>query len=313
MSPEGGAEPAAGSIGLERGAGPEPRPRWLVVRAPRGEDLARMETLLEGARLSTVCQSARCPNIGECFGRGTVTFMILGSVCTRGCRFCAVDKGKPAAVDPSEPLAVAGVAAKLGLKHVVVTSVTRDDLPDGGAAHFARTIRELESALPHSSVEVLVPDFPGSKEALSLVMEAGPDLLNHNLETVPRLYPIVRPKASYRRSLDLLRWAKEMNGRVLTKSGLMLGLGETREEVIGVMSDLREVQCDLLTLGQYLPPTRSHVPLKEYVVPAVFHEYAEVGEKLGFLHVASGPLVLSSYHAGDLARSALRERILACL
>nr|WP_240951388.1 lipoyl synthase [Caldanaerobacter subterraneus] len=255
-----------------------------------------MEAFLKNMALNTVCQSANCPNMGECFARRTATFMIMGNICTRNCRFCAVEKGHPQPLDEEEPGRVAEAARRLGLKHVVVTSVTRDDLPDGGASHFAKTIYELKK-LPGVTVEVLVPDFMGNEEAIRTVVEAKPDVINHNVETVPRLYSRVRPKADYIRSLNLLKKVKELDPLILTKSGIMVGLGETEEEVIEVMKDLRDIDCDMMTIGQYLRPSHKHIEVAEYVTPEQFKRYEEIGYKLGFKHVASGPLVRSSYHA----------------
>ncbi|NNG66034.1 lipoyl synthase [Caldanaerobacter subterraneus] len=271
------------------------KPEWLKVRI-LSEDLNRMEAFLKNMALNTVCQSANCPNMGECFARRTATFMIMGNICTRNCRFCAVEKGHPQPLDEEEPGRVAEAARRLGLKHVVVTSVTRDDLPDGGASHFAKTIYELKK-LPGVTVEVLVPDFMGNEEAIRTVVEAKPDVINHNVETVPRLYSRVRPKADYIRSLNLLKKVKELDPLILTKSGIMVGLGETEEEVIEVMKDLRDIDCDMMTIGQYLRPSHKHIEVAEYVTPEQFKRYEEIGYKLGFKHVASGPLVRSSYHA----------------
>jgi len=282
-------------------------PSWLHLRVSP-EDVAaaeRMEELLADLRLHTVCQSARCPNVGECFGRGTATFMILGDVCTRNCRFCAVEKGRPSPVDPDEPQRVAEAAVRLGLRHVVVTSVTRDDLPDGGAAQFAATVRAVRERLPESTIEVLIPDFGGSLAALAQVIASGPQVINHNLETVPRLYPRVRPRADYHRSLGVLEWVKRRAPHLLTKSGLMLGLGETQQEVLAVMRDLRRVGCDLLTLGQYLQPTAQQLPVTRYVPPEEFQWYKEQGERMGFRAVAAGPLVRSSYRADEVRVVAL--------
>jgi lipoic acid synthetase len=252
--------------------------------------------------LHTVCQSARCPNLGECFGRGTATFLILGNRCTRDCRFCAIEHGLPAPPAPDEPRRVAQAAARLGLRHVVVTSVTRDDLPDGGAGQFAATVRAIRELLPGARVEVLVPDFGGDWEALQLVLVVAPEVLNHNVETVPRLYPQARPQADYQRSLALLRRAGEASasGGLLTKSGLMVGLGESEEEVLGVLADLHCAGVAAITIGQYLQPTRSHLPVAEYVSPRRFEAYARQAQAMGFRHVMSGPLVRSSYHAADL-------------
>ncbi len=256
-----------------------------------------MEALLEPLGLHTVCQEARCPNVGECFSGGTATFLLLGDVCTRNCRFCAIKKGRPLPPDEGEPEKVALVAKRLGLSHAVVTSVTRDDLPDGGASHFASTIRSIRELNPGISVEVLVPDFGGRFSSLMKVLEVGPDVFNHNLETVPRLYPLVRPGASYRRSLELLQLAKKEGS--ITKSGLMVGLGETQEEMIAVMDDLRERGVDILTLGQYLRPSRSQLEVKEYLPPEDFATYKEEALNLGFKWVSSGPFVRSSYQAKE--------------
>jgi lipoic acid synthetase len=279
-------------------------PQWLVPRAPKRPQLERLGGELKAMGLHTVCQSARCPNLGECFGRGTATFMILGDRCTRDCRFCAVQpaEGGPALPDPNEPRRVAEAADRLGLRHVVVTSVTRDDLADGGAGQFAATIGAIRELLPAARVEVLVPDFGGDWEALQVVLVAAPDVLNHNVETVPRLYPQVRPQADYQRSLALLRRAGESaEGRpVVTKSGLMVGLGESEEEVLGVLDDLRRAGVAAITIGQYLQPTRSHLAVAEYVRPEQFERYGQKARAMGFRHVMSGPLVRSSYHAADL-------------
>ncbi|HDN78861.1 MAG TPA: lipoyl synthase [Chloroflexi bacterium] len=276
---------------------------WLTLPAPDQDVLARMEKLLRGLHLHTVCESALCPNIGECFGRGTATFMILGDVCTRGCRFCAVRKGKPAPPDPEEPERVAEAARRLGLKHVVITSVTRDDLPDGGASHFVATIEAVRCRLPDATIEVLIPDFGGSLRALEQVIAAGPEVINHNLETVPRLYPLVRPRADYRRSLGILAWVKRQAPHITTKSGLMLGLGERPHEVEEVLVDLRRVGCDVVTLGQYLQPTERQLPVAEFIPPERFDEYRRQGEKMGFRAVVAGPLVRSSYRAEEYAIS----------
>lgn len=268
---------------------------WLLVPAPDGKT-DRVAGLLHELRLSTVCHAAGCPNIGECWARGTATFMILGDVCTRNCRFCAVTTGQGISPDPDEPERVAEAAARLGLQHVVVTSVTRDDLPDGGAGHFAATVRAVRERCPSATVELLVPDFDGRLAALEQIVGARPDVLNHNLETAPRLYTKVRPRASYRRSLGLLSWAS--NKGLVTKSGLMLGLGERHGEVLTVIRDLRRAGCDILTLGQYLQPTPHQLPVAEYITPAEFDWYREVGREMGFEAVVAGPLVRSSYRAG---------------
>lgn len=274
-------------------------PSWSRKKYNLG-DLVKVKKQLRELGLHTVCESARCPNIGECFKKPTATFMILGDVCTRRCRFCAVTKGGPAPVDEGEPGRLAVAVEKLGLKHVVITSVTRDDLPDGGAGQFASVIRVLREKFPALVIEVLTPDFGGDEESLRLVIDAGPHIFNHNLETVPRLYRTVRPQAVYERSLRVLEAAKSMDARVNTKSGLMAGLGETEEEVLGVMEDLRTVGCDLLTIGQYLRPMKENIEVAEYVRPEVFERYADAGRKMGFLSVASAPFVRSSYNAEEV-------------
>ncbi len=256
-----------------------------------------MESLLHSLQLHTVCQEARCPNLGDCFLRGTATFLILGDTCTRNCRFCAIKKGKPLPLDENEPQRVAQAAKRLGLSHVVVTSVTRDDLPDGGASPFASTIHKIKELNPGATVEVLVPDFGGKPSFLEKVLEAKPDVFNHNVETIPRLYPLVRPGAGYYRSLRLLKLAKEAGA--LTKSGIMLGLGERREEVNLVMEDLREVGVDILTLGQYLRPSRRQLEVKEYIPPPDFVAYKEEALGFGFHFVSAGPFVRSSYRAKE--------------
>ena len=276
---------------------PQRKPSWLKVRLPGGPQYLRVKGLLRSSGLHTVCEEARCPNIGECFQDGTATFLILGDVCTRACRFCAVTSGRPGVLDTDEPLKVARAASRLGLRHAVVTSVTRDDLPDGGASIFAATIRAIRRLSPGTTVEVLVPDFQGSREALATVMAAEPDVLNHNLETVPRLYRRVRPKAGYKRSLELLARARETDRKVTTKSGLMVGLGEEREELLAVVADLVAVGCHVLTIGQYLQPTPRHLPVARYYHPDEFAELASEGRRLGLRRVEAGPLVRSSYHA----------------
>lgn len=278
------------------------QPSWLWRRvSPEAESaVACVEGLLADLDLHTVCQEARCPNIAECFGRGTATFLILGDTCTRGCRFCAVNRGQPTPLDPGEPQRVAEAATRLGLRHVVITSVTRDDLPGGGAGQFAATLQVVRRRLPEVTVEVLIPDLNGSHVALETVLDARPDVLNHNVETVPRLYPHVRPRADYRRSLEVLAWAKTYAPQTVTKSGLMLGLGERTAEVLRVLYDLREVRCDLLTLGQYLQPTDRQLPVARYVPPEEFDWYKDKAEAMGFRGVASGPLVRSSHRAEAL-------------
>jgi len=277
------------------------KPVWLRRKLPDQQSLLKMRNLLQRYRLNTVCQGALCPNQGECFGRGTATFLILGQTCTRNCTFCAIPTEEhPPQPDPEEPLRIAQAAAELGLKHIVITSVTRDDLEDGGASHFAATVKSLKRTDPQNIVEVLIPDFQGSGSALKIVLESDPDIINHNLETVPRLYPEIRPKAQYERSLFLLQKIKEMNPQKITKSGLMLGLGEEREEVLRVMLDLRQVSCDLLTLGQYLQPSGKHHPVIRYLPPEEFEELHQEGEQMGFRSVFSAPLVRSSFHAGEV-------------
>jgi lipoyl synthase len=294
------------------GAKQERLPEWLRRPIATPGRASAVEGLLGELRLNTVCQSAKCPNRGECYSSGTATFLIMGDACTRGCRFCAVDTREPAPLDADEPARVAEAARRMGLSHVVVTTVTRDDLPDGGAAHFVAVIDALREVVPEATVEVLTSDFAGRYVSVDAVTDARPDVFNHNLETVPRLYPEVRPGAQYRRSLDVLervkRRCEETGAAPLpTKSGLMLGLGETPTEVVEVMRDLREVGCDLLTLGQYLRPSPAHLPVAEFVEPAVFEALAHEGQALGFSAVASAPFVRSSYHAKELAENASNE------
>jgi len=276
-------------------SGITPRPEWLKVRAPHGRRVGEVSGTLARHGLRTVCREARCPNVGECWGEGTATVILLGGVCTRGCAFCSVSAGTPAPPDPTEPDRVADAAAELGWRHVVVTSVTRDDLPDGGAAHFARTVESLRRRAPAATVELLVPDFSGDAVALRTVLDAGPDILAHNVETVPRLYPTVRRGADYGRSLALLRRVSALAPRMPLKSGVMAGFGETEAEVAAVFRDLFEAGCRSLTVGQYLPPSREHLPLAEYVPPERFDGYAALAREIGFAKVLSGPLVRSSY------------------
>jgi len=274
------------------------RPEWLKLKPLDSTVLTRMRKLNRGLKLHTICESARCPNRTECFAQGTATFMLLGDICTRNCTFCAVKHGKPEAPDPEEPEHIVSAVKKLGLRYVVITSVTRDDLPDGGAVQFAQIIKALRAYDSNILVEVLVPDFRGSLPAWQIVIDASPDVLNHNVETVPRLYLEVRPGANYQRSLELLRRAK-LNG-LLTKSGLMLGLGENRQEIIEVMADLREAGCDLMTIGQYLQPSLKHHQVVRYVTPDEFDQYEVIARKMRFSGVASGPLVRSSFNATAL-------------
>lgn len=273
---------------------------WLRRKLPDQKVLERMDSLLKELNLHTVCDSALCPNRGECFKKGTATFMILGNICTRNCKFCAVEKGKPLPLDPEEPRHIAQAAKHLNLKHIVITSVTRDDLPDGGAKHFAQTIREVKKILPKSTVEVLIPDFKGLWEVLQIVIDAHPEVINHNIETVDRLYKLVRPKAVYKCSLELLRQIKIRDKNIISKSGIMVGLGEEKDEVIKAMKDLREVDCDILTIGQYLKPSPHHLKVSNYIHPDEFEAYRNIGMSLGFKYVASAPLVRSSYHAGEM-------------
>ena len=283
------------------------RPDWLTLPVPEAAALEQMQKLLNQGRLHTVCESADCPNIGECFHNKTCTFMILGNRCTRNCRFCAVTKGKPAAVDNAEPEMVAAAARQLGLKHVVITSVTRDDLDDGGAGQFAAVISAVRNQLPEAGIEVLIPDFQGSLAALQTVLAAKPTVINHNIETVPRLYATVRPQADYLRSLTLITRVRQANQQVLAKSGLMLGLGEKLSEVVAVMNDLYAAGCQLLTLGQYLSPSPDHLPVVEYIQPQVFTWLKQAALRIGFSHVSAGPLVRSSYHAAGAVTDVCRE------
>ena len=278
---------------------PERRPDWLRVRLPVGDNYNDLKQLMRGKALHTVCEEARCPNMGECWANRTATFMILGSVCTRSCGFCAVATGRPMALDWEEPRRVAEAVTQMGLNHVVVTSVDRDELHDGGATLFAAMIRWIRRLNPTCAVEVLTPDFKGSRDALKVVMDARPDVFNHNVETVPRLYRRVRPQAVYERSLDVLAWAKEMRPDKPTKTGFMLGLGETHDEIVETMRDIKARDVDILTIGQYLRPSPQHLPIERYVPPDEFREYARIGREMGFRNVYSGPLVRSSYHAWD--------------
>ncbi len=279
-----------------------PRPDWLRVRFPTGPNYLDLTNIMRTHGLHTVCEEAHCPNIGECWEHRTATVMILGRVCTRACRFCAITTGVPVGVDEAEPERVADAVVKMGLRHAVITSVARDDLPDGGAQVFAETIRAIHRRLPTCSVEVLIPDFEGDAAALQTVMDAGPEILNHNLETVERLQRRVRAKAFYERSLEVLQRAKAMRPDGRTKSGIMLGLGETREEISETLRDLRAVDCDIVTIGQYLRPSEFHLPIVRYVPPEEFAEIKAEGIALGFRHVESGPLVRSSYHAHEQAQ-----------
>ena len=276
-------------------------PEWLTIKLPKRQGIAEVEGLMRSAKLVTVCEEARCPNLGECWSKKTATFMILGDTCTRSCRFCAVKTGKGGALDPDEPRRIAESARALGLKHTVVTSVNRDELPDGGSHHFAQTIQWLRDLLPETIVEVLTPDFLGNKVNIQIVVDAKPHIYNHNIETVPRLYRQVRPQARYARSLQLLSYVKESDPEIYTKSGLMVGLGETKAEVISLLEDLKAHAVDAVTIGQYLKPGKNYLDVVEYVHPDVFAEYKAIGEEMGFLFVASGPFIRSSYNAKEFS------------
>jgi lipoic acid synthetase len=282
---------------------PRPKPEWLKARAPVGENYHELKKLARGLGLHTVCESAQCPNIGECWEHKTATFMLLGDICTRHCGFCAVPKGKPEAIDFDEPRRVAEAVARLGLKFTVVTSVNRDDDNLGGARVFAMTIEEIRRVAPGCQIEVLIPDFQGHDDCLEVVLTAKPNILNHNTETVPRLYRVARSGARYERTLRLLERAKEIDPRTVTKTGLMVGLGETTEELLQVFRDLAAKRVDILTVGQYLRPSKDHLPVKRLVPPEEFHFLKEEALKMGFRHVESGPLVRSSYHAHEQAES----------
>ena len=274
------------------------KPEWLKARVPGGENYSRLKNMIEERKLHTVCEEARCPNMGECWNSGTATFMILGDTCTRSCGFCNVKTGKMHFVDEDEPRRIGEAVALMNLRHAVITSVNRDELYDGGSHIFAGTIQEIRKRVSHCTVEVLIPDFMGSEEALNVVLNAQPDILNHNIETVPRLYRTVRPQAHYHRTLELLERAKQKG--FTTKTGIMVGLGESSDEVIEVMADLRAVDCDIFTIGQYLQPTKNHLPVERYVHPDEFAMYRVRGMEMGFKHVQSSPLTRSSYHAEKL-------------
>jgi lipoic acid synthetase len=284
---------------------PSSRPRipeWLRLKLPTTDTFGQTRNLLDGLRLHTVCESAKCPNHWECWSKGTATFMIAGDRCTRACGFCAVSTARPLALETDEPQRVAEATRRMNLKHVVITAVARDDLADGGAEHFRRTIEAVRAANPGIVIEVLVPDFLGQDDAIETVLSADPHIYNHNLETVRCLTPSVRSRATYDRSLSVLRQVKEKRGDgIYTKSGLMLGLGETEDELMTALADLRAAHCDILTLGQYLQPTLKHLPVVEFIPPATFEEYGERARRMGFVHVASGPMVRSSYHADDFS------------
>jgi lipoic acid synthetase len=274
-------------------------PEWLKVKMPGGPKYLELKERLRDSRLHTVCEEARCPNIGGCWERGTATFMILGDICTRACAYCAVTSGVPTGLDLQEPARLAETVERMGLKYAVITSVNRDDLPDGGAFIFAQCVRQIRKRLPECKVELLIPDFMGNWDALATVMDAAPDTLNHNIETVRRMFRRVRPKGDFDQSLELLARARAIGPRAVTKSGMMVGLGETPDEVVETMRELRSVDCDLLTIGQYLRPSQKHIAMDRWYTPQEFEELAHEGYALGFRHVASGPLVRSSYHADE--------------
>lgn len=284
-------------------------PEWLTVRLPRPDTIKQVEGMMRAKSLHTVCESARCPNLPECWSRKSATFMILGNTCTRSCGFCAIKVGKGETVNPEEPADVARVAQDLGLKHIVVTSVARDDLEDEGSMQFADTIRALHQSNPNAIVEVLTPDFKAKRHLIKNVTDAHPEIFNHNIETVERLQTVVRPQAKYHRSMEVLQTAKELDSSIYTKSGMMLGLGETRDEVIRTLQDLRKHGVDAVTIGQYLRPTMRHLPVTEFVTPDQFKEYEKIGEELGFRFVASAPFVRSSYNAIEFSKKVMAERL----
>lgn len=282
-------------------AGLEKKPEWLRIRLPSGQNYVKVRQTIASLGLHTVCEEARCPNIGECWGGGTATIMIMGDTCTRGCRFCSVTSGRPLFLDPFEPHKVATAIKKWGLRYVVLTSVCRDDLPDGGANHMAQTIKSVKVQCPKTIVEPLIPDFQGNRHALGKITDAGPEVISHNIETIARLSPLVRdPRATYQQSLSVLEMIKEIDCKIYTKSSIMLGLGETEEEVMQAAKDLRAVGVDIVSMGQYLQPTSRHLPVKEYISPVKFDSYRKRIEKLGFAYTVAGPFVRSSYKAGEL-------------
>ena len=286
------------------------RPEWLKIKAPDAGKMIEIKGLIDELSLHTVCESAQCPNAGECFGNRTATFMIMGDISTRNCAFCAVSHGGPGPLDPAEPENLAAAAGTLGLKHVVITSVTRDDLPDGGARHFAKVVKAVRGRVAGASIELLIPDLQGDRASIAAVVAAGPDVLNHNIETVPRLYEKVRPQADYRRSVSLFKTVKEINPDMITKSGLMLGLGEKAEQVLDVMRDLHDAGCDILTLGQYLRPSVQHIEMKRYVPPTEFDSYKKAALAIGFRAVVATPLARSSYYAREayLEAAAIQQK-----
>ena len=284
-------------------------PEWLTIRVPRQDTVKQVEQMMRNKNLHTVCESAKCPNLPECWSKKTATFMILGDTCTRSCGFCAIKVGRGLTVNPHEPYDVAKVAADLGLKHIVVTSVARDDLSDQGSIQFAKTIEELHKQNPLCIVEVLTPDFKGDRECIKNVCDAKPEIYNHNIETVERLHTLVRPQAKYARTMSVLEQVKEIDSTIYTKSGIMLGLGETKDEVIQTLVDLREIGVDAVTIGQYLRPTMRHLPVVEYIHPKEFKEYEKIGEDLGFAFVASGPFIRSSYNAIEFSKKVMGDRL----
>jgi lipoic acid synthetase len=275
-------------------------PDWLKVRIGGGENFSKVKNLLRTAKLHTICEEARCPNIAECFGCGTAVFLILGNVCTRGCKYCNITQGKPSSINENEPRDIAESVKTLGLKYVVVTSVTRDDLPDGGARVFSQTIQEIRQLNPVVHIEVLIPDFKADRTALQSIVDSAPDVINHNIEVVETLFPEIRPQGDYQRSLSVLRTIKTMDTQMKTKSGFMIGLGETKEQILSTIQDLKTAHVDFLTIGQYLQPTRQHAEIRKYYTPEEFQEFKNIALSLGFAHVESGPLVRSSYHAQNV-------------
>ncbi len=280
-------------------------PEWLRVKIPGGENYVKIKSLLRKAKLHTICEEAKCPNMAECFGKGTVTFLIMGNICTRSCRYCNVKHGKPLPLDPNEPREVAESVKALNIKYAVITSVTRDDLPDGGATVFYETVREIKKLNKGCKIEVLIPDFRGKKDSLKKIVEAEPDVINHNIEVVKELFPEVRPQGDYNRSLLVLKMIKEMKEDIITKSGFMVGLGENREQIMKTLQDLNKNGVDILTIGQYLQPTKKHVEVRKYYTPEEFEEFKNIALDMGFKYVESGPLVRSSYHAEQALRNAL--------
>lgn len=307
----GSALPCGMGSSVENSDGVLKKPEWLKIPVPKSGSMEAVRTSLKKFSIKTVCEAAACPNSRECFHKGTAAFMVMGGNCTRNCNFCNVSFGRPDPLDPEEPRHLAETAKELNLKHLVVTSVTRDDLADGGASHFAEIVRQVNLIVhPAPAIELLIPDLRGNWDALQVILDAEPEVLNHNVETVPRLYSTVRPQAIYERSLELLRQVKLRAPEMITKSGLMLGLGETEEEVFRLMDDLREVSCDCLTIGQYLRPSLRHLPVVEYIHPDIFEKYRQAGMEKGFRSVASGPFVRSSYMAADFYEEALENKVI---